>query len=159
MRRSDADREIVLGFWVIIAAIMIFFIGQGCVSQGSPRSEVSHQIMKPRDGYKGLTNQICLQYKFAGGCEKYDVVEYDLNDAKVRSDLISFGFVCKIAGRRFKIDPDQAGFARYEAKRACWLFCKKKVEIVERVPVSNYKYLIDAGTVCYSERVYTDGLH
>lgn len=133
---------------------MVLFFFTGCAHYQRP--ELIGQILKPRTGYKGITNSACDEYDFWGKCKSQSIVDYDLHDKEVRKKLIDFGFRCLIAGNRYKIDPDQPGFARYETVSECW-FCEDKVLIVKRIPIEKYQYLIDAGTVCYSEKEYPNG--
>lgn len=155
MRRSDPFECIL---WLIIAtAIFVIYLGlAGCATTTQNHRDLSTQLIFFRDSNTGLgTNRICAEKDIIGRCKSWSTKSYDLNDAEVRKILIRLGFSCKIGGKRFKIDPDNPGFARYKEK-SC-LFCSK-TEIVERIPITESRYIVDAGTYCYTEAEHPGGL-
>jgi len=117
--------------------------------------ELAQEILQPRAGHNGkLTNQACLEYS-GFDCKKWSIREYDLNDPAVRHQLIDFSFVCKLAGKRYKICASEAGVCRTTYECNWWqnIFggCDLKVE---RVPVDPYQVLIDGQLKCFSEKAY-----
>jgi hypothetical protein len=139
--------------------VWILLILTGCATTPNEHREFFKEVLSFRDGYKGLTNKICVDRRWDDKCLNWSISEYSLENPEVRKGLIDMSFVCKVAGRRFKIDPDQPGLARYKEDRPCWL-CKKETTIVERISLKdNLPYLIAAATICYSQNFYTDGMH
>jgi len=118
---------------------------------------LAKQRLIPRPGYVGLTNQVCLEWD-SEKCLKTSVKHYDVRDAEVRKTLISFGFACRIGGKRFRICDDQPGFCRQESGCLEWkkkLITRKTYCAKEGIVKSDYldavekqQYLIDGATEC-----------
>lgn len=115
------------------------------------RHELADQILKPREGYKGLTNRACTSYK-DGKCSSYVVEDRLLEDAQFRETVNKLGFICNVGGRRFKVCQDKPGLCRIWFTD-CGLFCRKKRH-EEYVPASNYRFLLDAKTRCFAKDKY-----
>jgi len=124
----------------------------------APKKSVQHhqnalidQILKPRPGYQGnLTNRACLEY-YEERCKKWNVITYDMTDESFRLKANDLGFICNIAGHRYKICKDKAGFCHHYKKKKCWLkyFCWKFRE-EKFILVDNYKYLLEAKARCFN---------
>lgn len=156
MRRSDPLELII--YAILAVSIFVIYIGlSGCSTVTQNHRDLSSQIIFFRDSATGLgQNRICSQKDIIGRCQEWSVKTYDLKDPEVRDTLIKLGFACQIGGKRFKIDPDNPGFARYKEK-SC-LFCSRKSEIVERIPITSSRYIVDAGTYCYTESEHSGGI-
>jgi hypothetical protein len=118
-----------------------------------PRHPLSEQILKPRVGFKGLTNRACEVFdKARGECLEYKIEERLLEDAEFRNTANMLGFICLIGGRRFKICEDKPGFCRHTYKRNCFLgICGKRDKLEEYIPVERYQFLLDANTRCFDK--------
>lgn len=157
MEKGNGPEESLIFLFIVAAVALLFSIVFTSCSTSEIHSPTLQQIIRPRDGYDGLTNRVCLKYSPFGSCKQFDDTNYDLKDHAVRKMLVDFSFRCSIAGRRFKIHPDKASFARYEEVDSCWL-CRKKTIITEEIPMEgNIDYLIKADTYCWSERTYPNG--
>jgi len=91
-----------------------------------------------------------LSYKNQA-CTNFDTITYDLKDDNVRNKLVDIGFICDIAGKRYRICREKPGYCRWEI--ACkhhywyWMFaCKEHEETY--IPASNHQFLVDAKTEC-----------
>lgn len=154
--------------WILIGGLSLFvafsmaLTGCSSIKEGwsgtREHKPLLEQIVRMRTGHKGLTHKTCVELDWWGKCSNSTLLEYDLNDAKVRARFIELGFVCELGGRRYKIDPDAPQFVRYRRKRPCWL-CHEETTKVEPVPFKETQKLLDAALVCYSERTYPAGLH
>ena len=96
----------------------------------------------------GLSNKACEKWDKKNNCTEYKIITYDLNDQKVRQDLISFNFICMAGNFRYKICPDQAAFCHTEYETKLIIFKKKKISILS---ITDEDYLINSGTTCYSQ--------
>jgi len=122
------------------------------------RSALKNQILKPRKGYTGLTNRVCLKYDFKD-CVQDEIKDYDLHSERLRKDLNEFGFICNLGGRRFKVCLDKPGFCRFEGECIKWhksfwgkkKGCKEWSRREVYVPVSDYQYLLDADLTCMAQ--------
>ena len=133
------DTENVLIFAALLCFILLSaFVGCVSVPQSYPRGDLAHQILHVRTGL-GLSSRTVV-----------DVVRYDLADQGMRKQFGDLGFVCKLGGRRFEVCPDQPGFCRYTYS-GFWPFRSQHVEYVAQVEEQR---LVQAGTVCFSKRVY-----
>lgn len=158
-------RPIEIFLAAVLSMALIGFAGTvvGCASVKQGWSGTySHrplleQIVRMRPGYKGLTHQICAERDWFGECKRMDLVEYNLQDQKVRANFVALQFRCKIGGYRYKFYDGGPYFARYKRQKKCWL-CKTETVIEKTIPMSNTQYLIDAGTYCWSEQAYPDGV-
>lgn len=115
------------------------------------------QILVMLPGHAGLVNQICRTRGWWGDCTDWSRPEYSLDDADTRANLIKLSFRCKIAGKHYVVNPDKAEFIRYERFRPCWL-CKEKTEVVDAIPFDKTEFLISAGTTCWSDKTYPEGV-
>lgn len=152
----DDTREVV---FIATAAVILLvaMLLSGCAGQVNPHDVLLKQIIRYREGHQGPTHQVCAEKDWLGKCQKMDLREYDLKSAAVRKQLVDLQFICKIAGSRYKIDPDQPRFIRYTWKRECWL-CEKKPVIEKAIPVTDFLFLLSAGTYCYSIKGWPKGL-
>lgn len=114
-----------------------------------PRHELVEQILKPRPGYKGLTNRVCSSVNDKKECV-YTVTDYDLFDVNFRKNANTFNFTCNIGGKRYKVCQDKPGFCHFTYK-GLWPF-RKKIE--DYLPITNYDFLLSAKTVCANEKLY-----
>lgn len=117
------------------------------------------QILIMVPGHAGLVNQICRKRTWFGECpeENMSRVEYSLDDAEMRGNLIKLDFICLIAGKHYFINPKAAEFIRITWKRECWL-CDKDPVISERIPFEKTQFLIDSATTCWSRKTYPNGV-
>lgn len=117
------------------------------------------QILIMAPGHSGLVNQICKKRNWFGECDEESMsrMEYSLDDAETRGNLVKLSFLCRIAGKHYRVNPEAPEFIRYERYRPCWL-CKEKTEIVERIPAEKVQFLLDSKTTCWSEKTYPDGV-
>jgi hypothetical protein len=136
--------------------VIWFFIVTGCAGQVYPHGDIMNQILRMRNGYSGLTHRVCAEKNWLGDCKKWDIIEYQIRNKEGRMRFIDLGFVCSVGGRRYKLNPDLPEFVRYQTK-TCFL-CTPQTVIVERLDYTKPQKFIDAGTFCYSERVYPDGI-
>jgi hypothetical protein len=143
---------------LLVAVVVALQTLSGC-SGVQARNPLVQQIIRMRAGHKGLTHQICGERNWMGKCQRMDLVEYDLNDVAVRQKLVSLAFRCRIAGWRYKIDPDAPAFVRYQrVTEGSWLNRKERTLKVNRVDFSETQFLIDSAAVCYSEQFYPNGI-
>lgn len=129
--------------------------GAGEVREHRPLLE---QIVRMRPGHKGLTHQTCISFNYWGDCTASTLIEYDLADKATRQRFVENLFVCRIGGRRFKIDPDAPQFVRYQRKRP-WFLAPEETKIIEAVPAAATQRLLDGRTECWSEKAYPSGIH
>jgi hypothetical protein len=136
--------------------LLLALLLNGCVTaEKYPRSPLVEQILKPRQGHTGLTNRACEAWDEKNNCTSWVVKDYDLADSEFRQAANKLGFVCKIAGKRYKVCIDKPGFCRITYEKHCTLgvLCKtKKVE--EFLDVSGYQYILDANTLCFSKETH-----
>jgi hypothetical protein len=111
-----------------------------------PRHELYDQILKPRPQWAGyLTNSRQVQPLGAKLGETVpELVTYDLKDATLRADLNRLSFVCKIAGRQFKICLERPGYCR--KKEHFWQ--DDELEYIDAI--TQHNYLLQAKTRCFS---------
>lgn len=120
-------------------------------------SPTADQILRPRQGYKGLTNRTCREPKPGEKSDENgkfcEVRDYLLDDKLTREMLHSFRFSCQVAGQRFGVCKDKPGLCRREFKQRCFIgICgKRKLKKETYIPITKYQYLLDAGTVCYRD--------
>lgn len=123
----------------------------------APHAPLFKQIVRMRVGHAGLTHQVCAEKNWLGACQKFDLIEYDLSSAAIRKGFVDFQFICMVAGSRYKIDPDQPRFVRFKTVQD-WFLAPKRLVVDKEIPSSNSQLLINAGTFCYSEKAYPDGV-
>lgn len=137
---------------------MIFFILlllSACASEIPilPRGALLNQLLSPRPGHKGLTNQTCTKYE-KGICKKMDVVDYDLSDDQIRQSLRDVKVVCNVAGRRFRICKDRPGLCTNceKVKRFLGFITGREVYECEYIPMdTGYQRLINSRTLCAAQ--------
>lgn len=103
-------------------------------------------MLVARVGHVGLTNGACEHYQ-EGVCDKFVVVDYDLNDSSLRASLRELQFVCLLGKKRYLICKDQPGLCHREYKGG-W-FTRKPID--EYIDQSENKRLVDGGVTCQSE--------
>ena len=148
-------------FWLCLrrASVVLalpFIMGASCDEKVYSEHPLVEKILRPRHGFRGLTNRIC--HKYDGEiCQTEQIREYLLEDEEFRSNINKLEFICNIGGRRFKVCLDQPGFCRIQTK------CKKffgmkvncKTKVTEYIPASNYDFLLSADTKCFNKRLYS----
>lgn len=145
-----------LGF--ALACLWVAWALTACSStQLNPHAPLYKQIVRMRVGHKGLTHQICAEKDWLGRCQKFDLIEYDLNSAEIRKGFVDLQFICLIAGSRYKIDLDQPRFIRIKRYRE-WFLGPEKTVVEKQISYSNTQFLINGATFCYSEKAYPDGV-
>lgn len=133
---------------VYIIILLTLFIGCS-TREPLPPNPLYNQILKVRNGHDGLTNSYCEKYK-GNKCESLKIVTYSLKDPKMRYRLgVELGFICYIAGKRYKVCYDKEGFCRFTYERSNLVF-KKLVE--KYIPLHPLEYHIQANTKCYSNK-------
>lgn len=139
-----------------LSFIILPLLLSNCASPVYRQNPLIDQILKPRQGFDGkLTNRACLSYD-GGRCIKEEIRAYDLSDSEFRESANKLHFICKIAGRRYKICLDKPGFCRHSYKESCFLFiCSKGEKLEEYLPVSKYKFLMDSDAKCFNDEVYS----
>lgn len=147
--------------WIVLGLLGALLAGCSTLKDGFG-GEQSHkplleQILVMLPGHSGLVNQICRKRGWFGDCTDFSRAEYSLDDAEIRQNLVRLSFLCKVAGKHYRVNPDKAEFIRYERFRECWL-CREKTEVVERIPFEKTQFLIDSKTTCWSEKTYPDGV-
>lgn len=140
----------------LLFTTLVVLTSLSCASQDIARHALSEQILKPRVGFRGLTNRACDLLDKDQKCkpENRTIKEYLFEDEDFRKTANSLSFVCKVAGKRYKICIDKPGLCRISyIKRGSFLKSwKEKKE--EYIPALRYQFLLDAGTVCFSENKY-----
>lgn len=146
----------------LIAAALFLLSGCATVKEGFGgvyyHKPLLKQILRAREGFKGLTNRICAEKNWFGECTKYDIVAYDLEQKGVRDDLVALQFRCVIGGKRYKIDPVAPQFIRYRYPTECflgvWPCDRGELQKVSPISVTKTDYLISANAVCWSHKAY-----
>lgn len=154
---SFFDNRTVVWFAFAFVCLWLAFLLTGCAGQVYPHAPLYEQIVRFRVGHKGPTHQVCLEKGWKGDCQKFDLIEYDLNSAAIRKGFVDLSFICKIAGSRYKIDLDQPRFVRFKRERK-WFLAPEETVIEKEIPYSSTQFLINAATFCYSEKAYPDGV-
>ena len=135
-------------FAVRLALSLIFV---ACVTAlPLPRSPVADQVLTVRPGGDPvLSNRIMVVCGEKGKERCPELARYDLRDDKTRAMLFQFKFVCKIAGRLYKVCPDKPGFCRSEYKGLKWPWSKPKLTYLDIE--KDYDLLVGARTTCVSK--------
>lgn len=129
---------------------LLWLLVSSCTTIQYP-SPLAQKILKPREGYKGLTNRTCLEYRL-GDCKKASVDVYNLEDESIRKQLNDYKFVCNVGGKRYKICLDRPGLCNITYTKKCFLFiCSKGDMVVTYLPQEPVKGLLEAGVECRSE--------
>ncbi len=112
-------------------------------------------ILKPRPGHEGkLTNRSCFEYE-GEKCLREQVTEFEINDMALHERLNSLGFICNIAGKRYKLCKDKTGFCRFKSEKKCFLgICRRTEKQEEYLPEKPYQYLLDAKARCFNYQTY-----
>lgn len=137
-----------------LSLIFASLLGSSCatVDKTSSQYALVDQILKPRLGYVGLTNRICDHVDEKGKCV-YVVTEYKLEDADFRKKVNDLGFICNLAGKRYKICLSKAGLCRMQ-RVSCGFLCHE-VREVEYLPVPDkYQFYIDGNLRCFQKDKY-----
>jgi hypothetical protein len=113
---------------------------------------VLKQILKPREGYKTLTNRACKTYDDKG-CTEFEVREYDVQKQDVRKLLNSLGFICKVGAKRYKIELEQPRLRRDWIVK-CGFLKLGKCRRSEWLELSDMNFLRAASAKCFSSRAY-----
>lgn len=138
-----------LWFRLSLSSLLIL---AGCASAPPvvyPRNALVNEILRPRTGYKGLTNRACSKTDPKMGCVAYEVKDYLLDDLPTRKSLSDLVFVCNVAGKRYKVCPDKAGLCRKHCEGFIFKSCEE-----DFLPITGYQFLIDSATKCASQAVY-----
>lgn len=146
--------------WLACAIAMLFvaYMLTGCAGGTlNPHAPLFKQIVRMRVGHAGLTHQICAEKNWVGQCQKFDLIEYDLNSAAIRKGFVDFQFICMIANSRYKIDLDQPRFVRFKRIRK-WFLAPEETVVEKEIAYKDTQFLINAGTFCYSEKAYPEGI-
>jgi hypothetical protein len=142
--------------WIYVPILaylfVVLFLFAGCVSRDIyPRHVLIDQILVPRANHSDLTNRACMGYE-GDKCIKEEVVDYDMDDDETRKRLNQLGFICKIAGKRYKVCMDKPGFCRMSYKKKNWFAKPQRYESF--IPITDYQFLIDAKTRCFNKERY-----
>ncbi len=112
------------------------------------RQPLADQRLAPRPGFKGLTNQVCMEKDpKTEACIKMDTLEYDLTSKEIRDRLIALKFICNVNGLRFRIDGVRPGLVSNQRKN--FFGGVKEFEFID--VNTGYQRLLDANTVCASQ--------
>lgn len=142
------DRAIEFVLFLALACLLVLATSCGTAPQ-YPRHPLVEQILKPRQGYTGLTNRACKNYNEKNECTVWEIIEYKLEDPVFRATATKLGIICNVAGKRFKICPDHPALCRITYKG--FIFKTKKTDYL---PITDYQFLIDANTRCMSLESY-----
>lgn len=137
----------ILGRWfAIILCLYIIVILWGCSTTTHKRGELFDQRVVFVSGFdKGPVNKQCDEYD-GKDCKKWNTIQYDLTDQKVRDEFFRLKFVCNVAGERFFIAKTFAGLDRLTIKNG--IFSKKMIRVAYfRVPEDHYK-LVNSQARC-----------
>lgn len=140
---------------ILVSSLLLFIVG--CQTPTVGHAPMFKERIAPRPGYEGmLTNRICKKELF-GSCQEWSVKTYDIKDPKVRKAANDFGMACQIGGKRFRICMDKTGFCRREQICLKWSKswfgmgkekCRQWETKETYIDISQYLYLIEAGTEC-----------
>lgn len=132
---------------------LLFILGCASVDQYQKHSLVD-QILKPREGFKGLTNRYCSEY-VDDECKTWSVEERLFEDREFQETANKLNFLCNVGGKRYKIckesEGDKPGLCRVSYE-SCFL-CKPK-KIVQWIDAKAYKFLLDSNVKCKSNTTY-----
>lgn len=126
----------------------------GCSSQKEiyTRKDLVSLILRPRPGYKGLTNQRCAKWD-KEKCVEKDVLDFDLEDDAQRLRLHAARFVCRVGeGPHYRICKQLKGLCQQTSvTTGSWFNRKTEIKLVSVLLMKDsYQYLIDKGTYCLS---------
>ena len=142
------------------ASLGLLLLGLGCSTSPElyPEHELVDKLLKPRAGFQGkLTNLVCLAKSPDGKCTEEKIITYDLADEEFRETTNRLNFLCKVGSKRYKICTDKEGFCRFSYKKSCFILgwpCSRGERLEEFLPVTQYRYLLDARTRCGSRDKY-----
>lgn len=107
------------------------------------------QELRFRQGYEGLTNQICTK-EFLGICLSRGVLEYRFDKPDVVQRLREVELVCKVGEKRFRIcDGGLCTTDLVPLKVVMGIPWKWEIRILEKIEIpKNVQRLIDAGAYC-----------
>lgn len=132
--------------------LALLLLSSGCATKPKQyaRGALINLILRPRPGYKGLTNQTCREWA-DGHCIKRDVAEWDLAVDKERLQLHSLRFVCDVGGRRYRICRQLPGLCRQTYVKSGFLGLDRELKLISYLNArEEYQFLIDSDTVCMS---------
>lgn len=129
--------------------LLVLCLLTNCASREAlPPNPLYKQILKVRAGHDGLTNSYCKKYN-GNTCEDLHIEVYSLKDPAIRYLIgVELGFVCSIAGKRYKVCYDKEGFCRFHYEKT-GLFSKKLVETY--MPLHPLEYHVRADTKCVTK--------
>ena len=150
-------RIVKLGFfWAafILSWVFISYIVAACSTQKEiyVRKDLVSLILRPRPGYKGLTNLRCMKWEKEKCIEK-DVLDFDLEDDAQRLRLHDARFVCRVGdGPHYRICKELHGLCQQTTVTSGPFFNRKtEVKLVSFLHIKEkYQYLLDKGTYCLS---------
>jgi hypothetical protein len=129
---------------MIFLLLLLFSCSHSTVVQipEHPAALIDQVLAIRTDGIEKLHPMAC----FNGVCPVQ--TDYDLRNDETRGELYQLQFVCHIGGLLYKIDEDRPGFHRHWCEYG--LFSKKCHDSYLDI-VSDYKFLVDAKTICSSQ--------
>lgn len=126
-----------------------------------PRNPLAEQILRPRPGYKGLTNAAKVCKPDAAGKEvcALEVQDHDMSDAAFRLELRNLKFVCNVNERLFRIAQDYSALIRETySEPKCFLWKCKERELLSQefinFDAAGYQRMLNANTHCHSLEHY-----
>jgi hypothetical protein len=134
-----------IAFW-----IFLILVANGCSSTPVfERGALVSLELRPRPGFKGLTNQRCVKWK-EGKCIERDVKDFDLTIDEERLRLHAARFVCRVGdGPLFRICKTLHGLCQQTVEKTGWF--TREIKLKEFLHIrEKYQYLIDKGTYCIS---------
>jgi hypothetical protein len=152
---NPSDKAVTAFCLFVLLCLALMWGACTSVPETYPRHPLSEQILKPRKGYRGLTNRVCLLTDEQGRCTQPEVLDYSLDDENFRLTAEKLNFVCYVAGKRYRICKDKPGLCRVSYKEKCFIgICRRGDRVEEYLPASQYQFLLDANTECANEDAY-----
>lgn len=138
--------------------LLALLLGGCALFQTKPEIYPAHELVKellvPRENHKGLTNANCAAFDDSGKCTNFVIRDWDLEDANIRTQLNRLNFICTVGLKRYKVCQDKPGLCRITSVKSCWLCAPKPIE-EDYIPQSDVQKLLNAGTQCFSEDIYS----
>lgn len=139
--------------WSCIFAVLYL---AGCASDEIfERGDFTHQILRARVGYAGLTNSKCLAHQDGDStkpCIKWDIVAYNLEDEGIRKQLRQAAIICKLGEVRYQVCQDKPGLCHRERHCEVWVFGCKMTE--DYVAQAETQRLVLGGLRCFDENTF-----
>lgn len=138
-------------------------MGEGCATLPEIVAEqpLIDQRLSFRPDHPGkMTYLVCLtKSPETGVCTEEVIHEVDLKDAGKRSQLDDMGFVCNVAGERYKVCFHAPGLCQITQAKTCGgpfnLFCTSKEIVAKYLDGSDdLQKLIDANARCFQKDRY-----